>query len=94
VNAYPTRQGVLFEVVDYYEGERPEDMEQLLRLFLDESDVRRSGDSIPLGLAMANTIVQAHGGSIRSERIGSKGLRLVFSLAHEDGAGVQTPRGM
>jgi two-component system sensor histidine kinase BaeS len=94
VNAYPTRQGVLFEVVDYYEGERPEDMAQLLRLFLDESDVRRSDESIPLGMAMANAIVQAHGGAIRSERMGNKGLRLVFKLTVDESSGTQTPRGM
>lgn len=95
VNAYPMRQGVLFEVVDYYEGERPEDMIQLLRLFLDEDDVRRSGDSIPLGIAIADTIVRAHGGNLRSERVGGKGLRLVFSLAQDDGAGAaQALRGM
>lgn len=40
VNAYPMRQGVLFEVVDYFEGERPEEMAQLLGLFLDEEDAR------------------------------------------------------
>lgn len=84
LNAYPLRQGVLFEVVDYYEGERPADMAQLLSLFLAEDDVRRRRDSVPLGLAMANTIVEAHGGSIRSERIGgSKGLRLVFTFTQQ-----------
>jgi signal transduction histidine kinase len=87
VNAYPTRTGVLFEVSDHYEGERPEDMQQLLDLFLDENDVRRSGNAVvPLGLAMASTIVQAHGGHIRSERVGAKGLRLVFTLSQDDGA--------
>jgi signal transduction histidine kinase len=86
VNAYPTRTGVLFEVADHYEGERPEDMKQLLDLFLDEDDVRRSGSAVvPLGLAMASTIVQAHGGHIRSERVGAKGLRLVFTLSQDDG---------
>ena len=34
VNAYPMRDGVLFEVSDHYEGERPEDMKQLARAFL------------------------------------------------------------
>jgi signal transduction histidine kinase len=94
LNAYPTRQGVLFEVVDYYEGERSEDMAQLLRLFIDNADVRRNGGSLPLGIAMANIIVEAHGGSIRSERLGSKGLRLVFSLTQEDNAAAQPPPGM
>jgi len=33
---------------------------------------------------MANIIVEAHGGSIRSERIGgSKGLRLVFTFTQQ-----------
>jgi signal transduction histidine kinase len=95
VNAYPTRQGVLFEVTDHYEGERPEDMKQLLDLFLDENDVRQpSNAGVPLSLAMASTIVQAHGGRIRSERIGgSKGLRLVFTLS-QDESGSPTGRGM
>jgi K+-sensing histidine kinase KdpD len=70
-------------------------MTQLLRLFLDEGDVRRSNDSVPLGIAMANTIVQAHGGSIHSERVGGNGLRLVFSLAADVSAGAPpTSRGM
>lgn len=96
VNAYPLRQGVLFEVSDYYEGDRPEDSKQLLELFLDEDDVRRaSNDAVPLSLAMANNIVQAHGGRIRSERLsGSKGLRLVFTLGQNDGAASAAERGM
>jgi signal transduction histidine kinase len=85
VNAYPTRQGVLFEVADHYEGERPEDMRELLEMFLEEDDVRRPGNAgVPLSLAMASTIVQAHGGQIRSERIGNKGLRLVFTLSQDE----------
>jgi two-component system sensor histidine kinase BaeS len=85
INAYPTRQGALFEVTDHYEGERPEDMRQLLELFLEEDDVRRPGNAgVPLSLAMASTIVQAHGGQIRSERLGSKGLRLVFTLSQDE----------
>lgn len=94
VNAYPTRQGVLFEVIDSYEGERPEDMRELLELFLAEDDVRRPGNAgVPLGLAMASLIVQAHGGQIRSERLGNQGLRLVFTLSQDEALG--TPgRGM
>jgi len=96
VNAYPLRQGVLFEVTDYYEGDRPEDSKQLLDLFLDEDDVRRASDAaVPLSLAMANNIVQAHGGHIRSERIGgNKGLRLVFTLGQAEGASSAAERGM
>lgn len=96
VNAYPLRQGVLFEVLDYFEGERPDDMQQLLELFLDEDDVRRPGNAgVPLGLAMAHTIVQAHGGRIRSERLGgNKGLRLVFTLSQNEGALGAVERGM
>lgn len=96
INAYPLRQGVLFEVSDYYEGERPEDSKRLLDLFLDEDDVRRAADAaVPLSLAMANNIVQAHGGRIRSERLaGNKGLRLVFTLGQSDGAVSSAERGM
>lgn len=94
LNAYPTRQGVLFEVTDYYEGERSEEMAQLLNLFLAEDDVRRNTGSVPLGMAMAHTIVQAHGGSIRSERMGSKGLRLVFTFEQQENAANPTVRGM
>jgi signal transduction histidine kinase len=94
LNAYPTRQGVLFEVADYYEGERPEEMVQLLSLFLAEDDVRRNGESVPLGMAMAHTIVQAHGGSIRSERLGSKGLRMVFTFNQPESTANPAERGM
>ena len=96
VNAYPLREGVLFEVSDYFDGDRPEDSKQLLDLFLDEDDVRRSSNAaVPLSLAMANNIVQAHGGHIRSERLGgNKGLRLVFTLGQIDGASNAAERGM
>ncbi len=95
VNAYPMREGVLFEVSDHYEGERPEDMKQLLELFLDEDDVRRPGNSnLPLSLAIANNIVQAHGGRIRSERLGNNGLRLVFTLGQHEGSASAADRGM
>lgn len=96
VNAYPLRQGVLFEVSDYYDGDRPEDSKQLLELFLDEGDVRRASNAaVPLSLAMANNIVQAHGGRIRSERLsGNKGLRLVFTLGQNEGAASAAGRGM
>ena len=95
VNAYPLRQGVLFEVIDYFEGERPEDLAQLLQLFLSEDDVRRRKDGVPLGMAMANVIVQAHGGAIRSERVGgSKGVRLVFTLGQQETAADHAERGM
>jgi signal transduction histidine kinase len=95
VNAYPMRQGVLFEVSDHYDGERPDDMKQLLELFLDEDDVRRPDNAgVPLSLAMANNIVQAHGGRIRSERLGNRGLRLVFTLGQHEGATGAAERGM
>lgn len=95
INAYPTREGVLFEVVDYFEGERPEDMTQLLELFLAEDDVRRRGSKVaPLGMAMASAIVEAHGGRIRAERNGGKGLRLVFILSEGETVASQIARGM
>ena len=44
---------------------------------------------------MANNIVQAHGGHIRSERLsGNKGLRLVFTLGQAEGAASAAERGM
>jgi K+-sensing histidine kinase KdpD len=44
---------------------------------------------------MAHTIVQAHGGRIRSERLGgNKGLRLVFTLSQNEGALGAVERGM
>lgn len=44
---------------------------------------------------MANVIVQAHGGAIRSERVGgSKGLRLVFTLGQQESDAPQAVRGM
>jgi K+-sensing histidine kinase KdpD len=95
VNAYPMREGVLFEVSDHYVGERPEDMQQLLELFLDEDDVRRpDNSSLPLSFAIANNIVQAHGGRIRSERLGNNGLRLVFTLGQHEGSASAADRGM
>lgn len=95
INAYPMRQGVLFEVMDYYEGERSEDPVQLMRLFLDENDIRQKHDTVPLGIAIATAIVQAHGGILRSERLGgAKGLRHVFSLGVDGDSAGQASHGM
>jgi K+-sensing histidine kinase KdpD len=95
VNAYPMRQGVLFEVRDYYEGDRSEDMNQLLELFLDEDDVRRPKNAgVPLSLAVADKIIQAHGGHIRSEPLGTNGLRLVFTIGQYEDSASATDRGM
>lgn len=95
LNAYPTRDGALIEVVDYSEARRPEEMKELLSLFLDEDDVRRSTDSGPrLSLAMASAIVQAHGSKITAENLSDKGLRLVFTLTNGDVAPDRPTRGM
>jgi len=95
INAYPTRSGVLIEIADFYEGTRPEDIATTLKLFFGEDDVRsQTNETTRLRLALANAIVRAHGSTIRLQRIGDQGLRLVFALTEDGDRPLTVSRGM
>lgn len=95
VNAYPTRAGVLMEIADFFEGTRPDEMDQILEMFFGDDDERsHATTNTRLSLAMASAIVQAHGSRIRAESIAGKGLRLVFTLAQDADAVIPAQRGM
>ncbi|MBK8049053.1 MAG: hypothetical protein IPK16_19255 [Anaerolineales bacterium] len=95
LNAYPMRAGALVEVVDIYEGVRPEDINHIFELFFSDEDVRsRAARNSRLSLAMAKAIVQAHGSQIRAESLPGKGLRLVFPLSRHGDSTNPLGRGM
>jgi signal transduction histidine kinase len=86
LNAYPARSGALIEITDTYTGMRPEDVAAAIKLFFGEEDVRsQAEETARLRLALADVIVRAHGSQIRPQRLGDRGMRLVFALT-QDGA--------
>ncbi|MCB0054381.1 MAG: hypothetical protein KDE24_33090, partial [Caldilinea sp.] len=95
MNAYPTRNGALIEIADFYEGARPEDIATTLKLFFGDEDVRsQANETTRLRLALADAVVRAHGSEIRPQRIGDQGLRLVFALTEDGDRATPAQRGM
>lgn len=76
-----TTEGVEVEVVDTGEGIRPEDLPYVFdRFYRGEKSRSRATGGAGLGLAIAQGIVEAHGGSIRVESEVGHGARFVFVL--------------
>lgn len=93
LHAFPARDGVLIDVVDIFEGARPEEMERVFELFFGDEESHDHRNSTRLSLAMAQAIVQAHGSRIRAQNVSGQGLRLVFTLS-QHGGGNPLQRGM
>lgn len=81
LHAYPARNGVLVDIVDTYEGARPEEMQRVFDLFFGEEEGSTPTNNARLSLAMAQAIVQAHGSHIRAQKLSGQGMRLVFTLS-------------
>jgi two-component system sensor histidine kinase BaeS len=64
VRAESTRDGVVFEVSDTGPGIDPEDLPHVFDRFVKSADSGGAG----LGLAIAKSLVEAHGGTISAER--------------------------
>lgn len=95
INAYPTRNGALIEIADFYDGARPEDIATTLKLFFGDEDARsQANETTRLRLALADAVVRAHGSEIRPQRIGDQGLRLVFALTQDGDRSTPAQRGM
>jgi signal transduction histidine kinase len=95
INAYPARNGALIEIIDTFEGLRPEDADAIFKLFFGDEDVRGQAQAtVRLRLALADAIVRAHGSQIHPQRLGVQGLRLVFTLAQDGDIGNLNARGM
>ena len=76
-----TPAGIELEVVDTGEGIRPEDLPYVFdRFYRGEKSRSRATGGAGLGLAIAQGIVEAHGGSIRVESEVGHGARFVFVL--------------
>jgi signal transduction histidine kinase len=81
MHAYPARNGVLVDIVDSYEGARPEDVQRVFELFFGDEESSTQSNNSRLSLAMAQAIVQAHGSRIRAQKLSGQGMRLVFTLS-------------
>jgi signal transduction histidine kinase len=81
LHAYPSRAGVMVEVVDSGEGIRAEDIPHVFDQFFrgERSRSRATGGS-GLGLAIVKAIVEAHNGTIRVESTLGQGSRFVITL--------------
>ena len=72
---------VRIEVSDEGTGVPPDDIERIFDRFYRVDAARRSGaGGAGLGLAIARSIVELHGGSIRAESQMPAGCRIVFDL--------------
>jgi signal transduction histidine kinase len=81
VRAAPVPGGVQIEIGDDGMGVPPEDIERIFDRFYRVDAARRSGTGgAGLGLAIARSIVELHGGSIRAESQMPAGCRIVFDL--------------
>ncbi len=81
VNASAVDQQVLVEVTDTGEGINPEDLPLIFdRFYRGEKSRSRTTGGAGLGLAIAQGIVEAHGGQISVESSPGQGSRFSFSL--------------
>jgi len=85
----------LIEIIDTFEGLRPEDADAIFKLFFGDEDVRgQTQATVRLRLALADAIVRAHGSQIHPQRLGAQGLRMVFTLAQDGDVANLNARGM
>lgn len=81
VRGTPVTGGVRIEVGDEGAGVPPEDVERIFDRFYRVDAARKSGaGGAGLGLAIARSIVELHGGSIRAEPRLPVGCRIVIDL--------------
>ncbi len=81
VTARRTEAGVEVSVTDTGEGIRPEDLPNIFeRFFRGEPSRSRETGGAGLGLAIARSIVEAHGGWIRAASTPGAGAQIVFFL--------------
>jgi signal transduction histidine kinase len=81
VRGTPMPGGVRIDVCDQGDGVPPEDLERIFERFYRVDTARPSGGGgAGLGLAIARSIVELHGGSIRAEAQLPDGCRVTFEL--------------
>lgn len=77
--AIPTAGSVTLSVEDTGSGIRPEDLPSIFERSY-RGDASRSGNESGLGLAIARSIVELHGGSIRAESLVGQGSRFFITI--------------
>lgn len=81
VRGAPTQAGVQVEVLDEGSGVGSADIERIFERFYRVDAARTAGaGGAGLGLAIARSIIDLHGGRIRAERRVPTGCRIVFDL--------------
>jgi signal transduction histidine kinase len=81
VRGAPSARGVRFEVSDEGTGVPPGEIERIFDRFYRVDAARGSNSGgAGLGLAIARSIVELHGGSIRAESRGPAGCHVIFEL--------------
>ncbi len=92
VYAQSIAQGIEVTVRDTGEGIRPEDLPHIFEQFYrGEKSRSRATGGAGLGLAIAQSFVQAHGGTIRAESVVGQGTRFIFLLPKPTAAGFGNP---
>ena len=82
LKAFPANKSVTLIVEDTGSGIAPEDLPYVFERFwkAEKSRSRHEGSGSGLGLAIANQLVQAHGGTIRVESELGRGTRFTISI--------------
>jgi len=92
VYAQGVAQGIEVTVRDTGEGIRPEDLPHIFEQFYrGEKSRNRATGGAGLGLAIAQSFVQAHGGTIRVESKVGQGTRFIFFLPKQKAAPFVNP---
>lgn len=75
-----SREGVIVEVVDNGPGIPPADLPHVFERFWRGSRADLSGGGMGLGLAIAKSLAERHGGSLRIESVPGEGTRAILAL--------------
>ena len=78
---------MLLSVTDSGPGIPPEDLPHIFERFYRGDKARVDDGASGLGLAIARSLVEAHGGQIAAENVGAGGARFTISLPVANGDG-------
>ncbi|MCC9078775.1 sensor histidine kinase [Litorilinea aerophila] len=85
--AYPTAGGVVLQVRDTGSGIDPEDLPYIFERFYRGDKARHENGESGLGLAIAKSLVEAHGGTIQVESTPGEGTTFRITLPAEPPSG-------
>ncbi len=85
VKLKPRDSRIIFEVFNTGDGISPEDLPHVFERFYMGDKSRTGGGGYGLGLSIAQSIVSAHGGSIKAESESGKWARFTVTLPYDTG---------